>query len=112
MDSLVAARDDCMMSEDAARGQVAGSAAEVYESFFVPALFAQWPPVLLAAAGVGSGQRVLDVGCGTGIVAAAAASRASASKVGSPRWTPTPPCSRWPGAGQSRCPGTRGSPRR
>ena len=39
------------MSEDAARGQVAGSAAEVYESFFVPALFAQWPPVLLAAAG-------------------------------------------------------------
>jgi SAM-dependent methyltransferase len=65
---------DRLMSEDAARGQVAGSAAEVYESFFVPALFAQWPPVLLAAAGVGSGHRVLDVGCGTGIVAAAAAS--------------------------------------
>ena len=65
---------DRWMSEDAARGQVAGSAAEVYESFFVPALFAQWPPVLLDAAGVGSGHRVLDVGCGTGIVAAAAAS--------------------------------------
>jgi SAM-dependent methyltransferase len=39
----------------------------------VPALFAQWPPILLDAAGVGRGHRVLDVGCGTGIVAAAAA---------------------------------------
>jgi SAM-dependent methyltransferase len=63
------------MSEDAVKGQVAGSAAEVYDSFFVPALFGQWPPVLIAAAGVGSGDRVLDVGCGTGIVAAAAAER-------------------------------------
>lgn len=66
------------MSEDAARGQVAGSAAEVYAAFFVPALFGEWPPRLLGAAEVGPGHRVLDVGCGTGIVAAAAVPRVGA----------------------------------
>ena len=60
---------------DTTRGQLIGSAAEVYEQMFVPAIFAQWPPVLLDAAGVASGNRVLDVGCGTGILAAAAAER-------------------------------------
>jgi SAM-dependent methyltransferase len=47
--------------------------AQAYEDLFVPALFAQWAPQLVACAGVESGQRVLDVGCGTGIVARAAA---------------------------------------
>ena len=48
-------------------------AAELYESAFVPAFFAQWAPHICAAAGVTPGQRVLDVACGTGIVARTAA---------------------------------------
>lgn len=63
------------MSEmsDAARGQVARSAAEVYEAFFVPALFGQFAGPLCAAAQVAPGMQVLDVACGTGAAARAAA---------------------------------------
>lgn len=60
---------------DADRGQIATTAAEVYEDFFIPALFGQWPPRLLDAADVGAGHSVLDVGCGTGVLARAAARR-------------------------------------
>ena len=60
---------------DADRGQVTASAAEVYSSFFVPALFAQWTDVVLDVADVEAGQRVLDVGCGTGVLAEAANDR-------------------------------------
>lgn len=55
--------------------QIPIETAEYYESAFVPAFFAQWAPVLCDVAGVGPGQRVLDVACGTGIVARTAADR-------------------------------------
>jgi SAM-dependent methyltransferase len=55
--------------------QLSVEAAEVYESSFVPALFAEWAPHLVEAAGVAAGQAVLDVACGTGVVARTAADR-------------------------------------
>lgn len=58
---------------NAMSGQISGEAARLYERFFVPALFGQWPPELLRTAAVGPGQVVLDVGCGTGVLARAAA---------------------------------------
>lgn len=64
---------------DAERGQVNTAAAQVYEAFFVPALFGQWPSSVLDAGAVVPGDRVLDVGCGTGILARAAAARVGPS---------------------------------
>lgn len=54
------------------------AAAEAYESLHVPALFAQWAASMLDAARVAPGDRVLDVACGTGALARAAASRLGA----------------------------------
>ncbi|HKA69914.1 MAG TPA: methyltransferase domain-containing protein [Actinomycetes bacterium] len=59
--------------------QVTAEVAEAYEAHFVPAFFAQWAPMLLDAAGVTAGQRVLDVACGTGILARSAAARVGQS---------------------------------
>jgi ubiquinone/menaquinone biosynthesis C-methylase UbiE len=55
--------------------QLSVQAAEVYESKFVPAIFGEWAPHLVEAAGVAPGQTVLDVACGTGVVARTAADR-------------------------------------
>jgi SAM-dependent methyltransferase len=45
------------------------AAAQAYEDLFVPALFSQWGEVIRVAAAVAPGKRVLDVACGTGILA-------------------------------------------
>jgi SAM-dependent methyltransferase len=55
--------------------QLAHDAAVAYEKDFVPAIFAQWPPVLAQVAGIKTGDRVLDVACGTGVLAREAANR-------------------------------------
>ena len=48
--------------------QITRPPAEIYDAQFVPALFAQWGPVVCAEAEVQKGDRVLDVACGTGSV--------------------------------------------
>ena len=55
--------------------QISAEAAEAYEAAFVPAFFEQWVPHLLDAVDVRPGRRVLDVACGTGVVARGAADR-------------------------------------
>lgn len=45
------------------------SPAEIYESYLVPGIHARWTPVFLEYAQPRPGEHVLDVACGTGIVA-------------------------------------------
>lgn len=62
-----------MATEPNLADQIAG--ARAYEDLHVPALFEQWCPLVLDAAGVGTGHQVLDVACGTGVLAREAAVR-------------------------------------
>jgi ubiquinone/menaquinone biosynthesis C-methylase UbiE len=61
--------------DDTLKGQVTRGAAEVYEEFFVPALFSEWAPRVADAARLEPGQKVLDVACGTGVLAREVAPR-------------------------------------
>lgn len=63
------------MQDDLGQWQLRGSAAELYERYLVPVVTRQWAVDLVARVGVQPGDRVLDVACGTGVVARAAAER-------------------------------------
>lgn len=55
------------------------AAATAYENLHVPALFQQWAPRVAEAARIRPGFRVLDVACGTGVLAREAVLRAGNS---------------------------------
>lgn len=59
--------------------QLEGSAAAAYEAYLVPAIFDGMSRGLVATAELQPGERVLDLACGTGVVARAAAARVSPS---------------------------------
>jgi SAM-dependent methyltransferase len=62
------------MGEPSLQAQI--DAAKAYEAMFVPALFGQWAPKVAHAAQIQPGHKVLDVACGTGILARTAHSLA------------------------------------
>jgi len=65
------------MNDQPSPDQIASATG--YEELLVPALLGQWTGRVLDAARVGAGDRILDVACGTGVLARAAAERVGPS---------------------------------
>lgn len=59
--------------------QISGDAAALYERYVVRHILAPWAAPLVDAAAVSSGDRVLDIACGTGVVTRIAARRVGRS---------------------------------
>ena len=53
--------------------QLSGNAPEAYERYIIPAFMGAWAQDLVNTAAVQAGERVLDIACGTGMVARQAA---------------------------------------
>lgn len=64
------------MSASDSESNVIKLPAELYEEFFVPAVLQEWAKLVAGAAKIESGQRALDVACGTGILARTVAEHA------------------------------------
>jgi ubiquinone/menaquinone biosynthesis C-methylase UbiE len=60
---------------DQSQWQVTGNAAKTYERALVPAVFAAGAPLVVDLANPQPGARVLDVACGTDVVARLVAQR-------------------------------------
>jgi len=72
----VGAGQETAMDDAALQAQIAG--ARAYDALFVPSLTGAFAPIVADAAVIASGDRVLDVACGTGVLACEAAARAGA----------------------------------
>lgn len=55
--------------------QLRGNAAELYERYVVPYILGPWAPGLIELAALQPGERILDLACGTGVVAHLAAAK-------------------------------------
>ncbi len=66
------------MAQATLQGQI--DAAKAYEGLMVPALFGEWASTVADAAHIQPGERVLDVACGTGILAREVVSRTGAAE--------------------------------
>ncbi|HEV8526952.1 MAG TPA: methyltransferase domain-containing protein, partial [Actinomycetes bacterium] len=57
------------MTEEHAAADLGSSVWDLYQRYLVPAIFGPWAEDILKLAKLGGGERVLDVACGTGVVA-------------------------------------------
>ena len=64
---------EAAMDDAGLQAQIAG--ARAYDALFVPSLIGAFAPIVANAAAIGSGDRVLDVACGTGVLTREVASR-------------------------------------
>ena len=63
--------------DEQAGWQLSGEASEAYEQYVVPYILGPWAPRLVDLATLQQGERVLDLACGTGLVARLAAQKVS-----------------------------------